>query len=474
MNKLFVFSALLLAGCSSESGSLFDNKNEYVDTGEDLPSAVSAMVDPNTEVGVMPYQPFGDVLGNSWELVFSDEFNGQEVDLKKWNIDNSSKSRAARERLGIDEWYWKPENVYLKDGNLVLEVHKTGDGIMTNGSINSANKFTTQYGYMECRVKIAQADKLSHTAFWLQGPNMANVNGRGNDGAEIDIFESAHNKYYVQTNLHYDGYNDGQHKSVGGRFSTPGIHDDFQVIGLLWTDKYLKIYYNGILKYTYNDTNVIPFVQEYLWLSNGASFGEDLPDNGFDSFEIGKLTESKFDYVRVWRYIGIAPLKEKSNLVVNGNFDAGKDGWTKGIGQVDQFCVDNLVNGNYYYLPYSISGNTLRLAGKNYESSCYQDIEVETGKRYSLEFIGRIMENLAQSKPDNTGEGNLLKATIESIEGDILGETLLELKIDKSEDTYMKGEFTATSKKIRLVFWKNDLACIDNVCIREINKKPLE
>lgn len=51
MNKLFVFSTLLLAGCSSESGSLFDNKNEYVDTGEDFPSAVSAMVDPNTENG---------------------------------------------------------------------------------------------------------------------------------------------------------------------------------------------------------------------------------------------------------------------------------------------------------------------------------------------------------------------------------------------------------------------------------------
>ncbi|WP_294452966.1 hypothetical protein [uncultured Bacteroides sp.] len=51
MNKLFVFSALLLAGCSSESGSLFDNKNEYVDTGEDLPSVVSAMFDPNTENG---------------------------------------------------------------------------------------------------------------------------------------------------------------------------------------------------------------------------------------------------------------------------------------------------------------------------------------------------------------------------------------------------------------------------------------
>lgn len=462
-----------MTGCSSETGSLVDGKNEYVDNGEDLPSVVSAMVDPDSEIGVMPYQPFGDVLGKSWELVFSDEFNSTEVDQKKWNINDSKVSREARPRLGIDQWFWKPENVYLKDGNLVLEVHKKSDGVMTNGAINSANKFMTQFGYLECKVKIAEADKLSHTAFWLQGANMGNVDGSGNDGAEIDIFESAHKKYFVQTNLHYDGYNEGQHKSKGWRFSTPGIHDDYQIYGLLWTDKYLKIYYNGILKCTYNDQNIIPLVKEYLWLSNGASFGEDLPDNGFDSFHTGKLTESKFDYVRVWRYIGIAPLKEKSNLVVNGNFDNGKTGWTKGVGEQDQINVDDLNASGYYYLPFSISDKTLRLAGKKYEYSCYQDVKVEKGKTYSLEFIGRIMRDLLPSCSGNLNEGSLLKATIESLDDDT-SDVLLELTIDKSEDTYVKDVFTATSDKVRLTFWKNDLACVDNVCIRRVNKNSIE
>ena len=164
----------------------------------------------------------------------------------------------------------------------------------------------------------------------------------GADGAEIDIFESCHTYEQVQVNIHYDGYADA-HRSQGWRYSTPGIHSDYQVWGLLWTDKYLKIYYNGILKHTFTDPKLIPLTHEFLWLSNGASFGEELPDDGFKAFELGKLTETRFDYVRVWRYNSIAPLQPWNNLVRNGGFDNNTSYWT--CSPTGKTAIDTSPNG---------------------------------------------------------------------------------------------------------------------------------
>lgn len=115
MNKYFLFSMLFFAGCSYPEITPFgEEKGGYVDKSEGIEPGLSPMIDPTTEPGVMPYQPFGNILGNDWELVFSDEFNGEEIDLKKWNIDESTKSRGPRQRLGINSWFWKPENVIRK------------------------------------------------------------------------------------------------------------------------------------------------------------------------------------------------------------------------------------------------------------------------------------------------------------------------------------------------------------------------
>ncbi len=256
------------------------------------PFVANSMVDPATPTAAQPVSG-----GTGWSLTFSDEFNGTSVDTTKWNIDDSPKSRNPRASQGIDDWWWKPGNVSLDgSGNLVLDVIKHDANTMYCGSINSNNKYEPTYGYLEARIQIADTTKSTHTAFWTQGDNMENVDGTGNDGAEIDIFESAWFADSTKAVVHIDGYA-SDHQANTRAYSASGLHSGYHVFGLEWTADSLKIYYDGVLKTTYSGIWV-PQVPEYLWLSDGASFGDV---GTFTSEPIGWLTSAKVDYVRVWQ-----------------------------------------------------------------------------------------------------------------------------------------------------------------------------
>lgn len=255
---------------------------------------VGPFVDPETPLSAQPTLnvPTGDI----WVLDFSDEFNGTAVDTTKWNIDNSTRSRAARPTQGISDWFWKPQNVSVSGGDLILDVTKQDHNTMWCGSVNSNDKYEPTYGYMEARIRIAETTRSTHTAFWMQGDNMSNVDGTGNDGAEVDIFESAWFGDYTKSVVHIDGYG-ADHRANTKQYSTPGLHSGYHIFGLEWNANEMKIYYDGVHKVTYTGIWV-PQVPERLWLSDGASFGDV---GTFTSEAVGWLTSAKVDYIRVWR-----------------------------------------------------------------------------------------------------------------------------------------------------------------------------
>jgi len=252
--------------------------------------ADSAMVDPETPTNALPVSG-----GSNWKLVFSDEFNGASLDTSKWGIDVSTTSRAARPTHGINDWWWKAANVSLNGSNLVLDVIKYDANTMYCGSVSSDGLFEPKYGYLEARIQIADTTKDTHTAFWMQGRNMSNVDGSGNDGAEVDIFESAWFADTTKAVVHIDGYGASAQSSTIP-FSAPGIHAGYHVYGLDWTNTSMRIYYDGVLKATYTG-KWVPQTNEWIWLSDGASFGDI---GTFTNEPVGLLTSAKFDYVRVW------------------------------------------------------------------------------------------------------------------------------------------------------------------------------
>jgi beta-glucanase (GH16 family) len=262
-------------------------------------------IDPDTPPNTFPVN---SQINSNWVLHFSDEFNQDSLNSNKWSKLESPSSRAARPDLGIDDWFWKEENVSLDSGYLVLDVIKEDTNTMYCGAVNSNNKFETTYGYFEVRMKIAEAAKGTHTAFWFQGDAMSQIDGTGNDGAEIDVFESAWLGDYTKSVIHIDGYG-ASHQADTRQYNTPGIHNNFHIWGVFWTADSIKIYYDNSLKVVYANTMWIPQNDEYIYLSDGASFG--LSGNYFTSQPIGYLTSAYVDYIRMWKTGGMSEVIEE-------------------------------------------------------------------------------------------------------------------------------------------------------------------
>lgn len=276
-------------------------------------SALATTVDPQTPVDALPASE-----ANGWSLEFTDEFNGASLDTSKWSVDVSTKTRSPRWDRGIDDWWFVAENVSVDGvGNLVLDVSKFDANTMHTGSVSSKNRYEPTYGYVEARIQIADSSKDTHTAFWLQGQNQSNVDGTGNDGAEVDIFESAWFSDSTKAVVHIDGYG-ADHQANTKPYKTPGMHSGYHTYGMEWNEHVMNIYYDGVLKTQY-EGRWVPQVAEFLWLSDGASFGDI---GTFSSEPVGWLTNAKFDYVRTWQAAPVTDLVLVGGAKMNGDFNS--------------------------------------------------------------------------------------------------------------------------------------------------------
>ncbi|TLX75583.1 glycosyl hydrolase family protein [Labilibacter sediminis] len=319
--------------------------------------------------------------GDNWELDFTDEFEGTVVNSSKWNINVSSKSRAPRPDLGISDWWWKAENVWQENGELVLKVSKYDSNTMHCGSVNSNNLYETQYGYFETRIKIADASKGTHTAFWFQGDNMGNVDGTANDGAEIDVFESAWLDDYTKSVVHIDGYG-VDHQANTKRYDTPGIHVGYHVWGLHWTEDFMNIYYDGELMVSYSDPKWVVQSPEFIWLSDGASFGYS--GDNFTRESVGTLTHAYVDYVRVWKNNVATSSSEYECESLSSSSPTAHDIQVKtntlaSAGEHVKFVADNINSEIVFQVPIDNPGNhTLTIQGLTWANFGQYSCAVET------------------------------------------------------------------------------------------------
>jgi len=419
-------------------------------------------IDPQTPSGT---QPENNHIETGWTLDFSDEFKGSYVNTTKWNVDNSTTSRTALPKIGVDYWFWKPSNVAMDGENLVLKVTKENSNTMFCGSVNSRGKYSTQYGYIEVRVKLADTSKGTHTAFWLQGLDQGKVDGTGNDGAEIDVFESAWLNDYTQITMHIDGYKDAhQSKSVG--YSPANMHQGFHTWGLLWTKDSLTVYFDGNYMTSVKDIKWIPWNKEYLWLSDGADFILS-GDSYFKDLGVGPLTEAYIDYVRVWKKTSEIPVG--NNALLNGGFDNQYNSWNCTNAPTIENNTANCINGKTCVLPILTGGHVLR-----------QVVNVKPGRIYNFGYKGRI-----QDAPGASGTQENTKMIVAyypkdslaapELKGMILDQDynkLLELKTDTSVNKTLSKlvEIPNGLTSVTVMFSKYfHVAYLDDVVFSELN-----
>ena len=151
-------------------------------------------------------KPFGKVLNTeseSWAFVAdqSDEFEGELVDTKKWNIDTRD--------FGV--WSWEPENVKQGRGSLHLRMqqkdHERNGTKLFYTSGMARNDRTITYGYFEARIKGCSRYPGACPGFWLFSIGPQNrysaKDGETVTYSEIDIIEMQQSEYDFETKKHF-------------------------------------------------------------------------------------------------------------------------------------------------------------------------------------------------------------------------------------------------------------------------------
>jgi beta-glucanase (GH16 family) len=256
----------------------------------------------------------------SYQLVWSDEFNGTSVNTGNWNLDNGNPG------VNNEKEYYQSANATVTGGNLVITARQqtVGGQPYTSAKLNTAGKFSMTYGRIEARIKLPMVQG-TWPAFWMLGSNINTV-GWPTCG-EIDIMEHVNTSNTILGTMHWNG--GSGHVQYGSSINTtPG---DFHVYAVEWDNSSIRwyvdnnLYVTGNIAGNINNTGAfhLPF---YIILN--LAIGGDLPGNTIDN---GSLpTTMQVDYVRVYNIVntgGNAPIGQTITLKGNnGLYVSGENG----------------------------------------------------------------------------------------------------------------------------------------------------
>lgn len=194
--------------------------------------------------------PHGDPLNlDGYELVFSDDFEGDELNLDVWQHRGVGSRRSG---------YNAESQVQVKDGNLIFTGEYLENGEFGPGWYVGMIKLRQQYkqGYFEIRCKCNKGDDF-WSAFWIQAehPYDHELSKGGIGGAELDIFENLSSEAQlgkrgsVTQTIHCNGGDDDVENIDScsiGKFFGRNIYDEYNTYGLKWTEDEYIFYINGI------------------------------------------------------------------------------------------------------------------------------------------------------------------------------------------------------------------------------------
>lgn len=189
---------------------------------------------------------------SQWELVWSDEFDGEEIDRTVWE------TNGEHGDIGLDEvseirnngdikWRINGRLVYLDGkGHLVFEKRKTEEGIyeVPNRVLRTKQRFL--HGYYEARVKMI-TEPGTWSAFWMN-PSTGDKDPF-TDGFEIDIYEDHMNVPRGDgSRLHHGahfGVGTEHYRPVGAGKTVIEDWNRFYRIGVEWNPLELIFYVDG-------------------------------------------------------------------------------------------------------------------------------------------------------------------------------------------------------------------------------------
>ena len=274
-------------------------------------------------------------ISENWELLWSDEFNDEELDLTKWNKLNWKPGWVNNELQAYTD---RDTNIFLENGHLVLQgniepgysgTDYVGNNYVadyTSGRVNTDDKFSTTYGRFDIKAKLP-AGKGSWPAIWMLGESISSI-GWPQCG-EIDIMEHVgYDLGLVHGSIHTQDYNHMYGTQKSGSKYVDDVTDAFHVYSLEWSPFYLRyLIDNEPFFFVYNDSNgdfgKWPFNDPHYLILNLAIGGDW---GGVQGVSASAFPMKMYiDYVRVYKksdtynYVEVTFKVDMSNENISGS-----------------------------------------------------------------------------------------------------------------------------------------------------------
>jgi beta-glucanase (GH16 family) len=238
------------------------------------------------------------------QLVWSDEFEGSQIDLSKWQHEVNDNGGGNNE---LQYYTAEPENAYLENGNLIIqaiqEEYKTRK--YTSARLNTKNKADWLYGKIEVRAKLPKGQGI-WPAIWML-PTDEEFGGWPKSG-EIDIMEVVgHKPNTLHGTVHYGpDWPNNKNKGTSYVLPTGDFSDDFHVFSIIWDKNLIRWYVDGNHYFTVKPEDltphIYPFNARFHMLLNLA-VGGNWPGNPDNTTVFPQ--KMLVDYVRVYKRPGV-------------------------------------------------------------------------------------------------------------------------------------------------------------------------
>ncbi len=333
--KLFILGILLISGISfstnakPETGKnvkIIEMPGNSKDKGQETAEVYVPQEEvPSKKIGPRLIKKIEEkVKKPDWELVWSDEFEGDKLDSSKWsywengNPWNSGNYVNENGEL-IDQYgfkvkhYYLRDNVKVKEGNLVIELKKEYDKkvkidgkdrkiLYSSGAVHTKGKYDVKYGKIEIRAAMPKGVGV-WPAFWTWPSDYSQSKNTPAE-EEIDVFEVyGDNLKRVTGTAHALKSDNTYHSNSGKDLKIRKSEDltDFNVYSVEWNEKEIKWYFNGRRYKTLSMKKVAKVTENTFKLPHFLMINVALQNKTGEDGDINFPTEMKVDYVRVYQ-----------------------------------------------------------------------------------------------------------------------------------------------------------------------------
>ena len=203
--------------------------------------------------------------GETLTLVWSDEFDGAELDPEAWFFESGDGSQYGITGWGNNELQWYlPDNARLQGGNLVITARRERQNgkDYSSARLSTRDRFAFRYGRIEARIQMPGGQGL-WPAFWLLPQDEAY--GTWAASGEIDVVEGvnpgAAGGNTIYGTIHYGGESP-DNLSSGEQYEVPtDTTSGFHVYAVEWDQAEIRWYVDDTL-----------YAVQNAWSSAGAAF----------------------------------------------------------------------------------------------------------------------------------------------------------------------------------------------------------